>query len=169
MKNIYLIGMMGSGKTTSGRELAKMLSLSFVDLDEQIIQKEGRSIADIFKKEGESYFRRSEADALREVSHLSNQIIATGGGIVLSGENRSIMKKSGEIVYLKTGLDTLWERVKGKKDRPLLQGPDPKKALSDLFKFRSPLYDETADKVYVTDEKNPAQAADEMFKAFFKK
>lgn len=167
MKNVYLIGMMGSGKTTSGKALAKLLSVSFVDLDEQIVQKAGRSINEIFKTEGEKYFRTLESQILLDVSHATNQVVATGGGIVLDENNRMKMRNTGQVIYLKTGLDILWERVKEKKDRPLLSTSNPKLALSELYRLRSPLYETTSDKVFLTDKKTPETVAQEIFKTCF--
>ena len=167
MKNVYLIGMMGSGKTTSGRALAKLLSLPFVDLDDQIVECTGRSINEIFKKEGESYFRNLESRLLNQVSRGAAQVVAPGGGVVLNPANSQQMKNTGLVVYLKTSLNVLWDRVKGKKDRPLLQSPDPKKSLAALYYKRAPLYENSAAKVFLTDYKSSENVALEIYKACF--
>ena len=151
---MYLIGMMGSGKTTSGKALAKLLGLSFVDLDEQIVEYAGHSINDIFKSEGEPYFRNIESELLFRVSAKPDQVVATGGGIVINPSNTARMRSAGLVIYLKTSLDVLWERVKGKKDRPLLSNPNPRKALESLYGERTPLYEENSDRVFATDQKN---------------
>ncbi|MBI4394662.1 MAG: shikimate kinase [Candidatus Omnitrophica bacterium] len=169
MKNIYLVGMMGSGKTTSGKALAKLLSLPFVDLDDQIIGREGKSINEIFQSKGEPHFREIETELLFQVSERPNQVVATGGGIVINALNRERMKNTGIVVYLKTSLDILWERVREKKDRPLLQSVDPKKSLADLFYSRTPLYEETADKIFLTDHKSSEAVALEIYKTCFER
>ncbi|MBI4358525.1 MAG: shikimate kinase [Candidatus Omnitrophica bacterium] len=169
MRNIYLIGMMGSGKTTTGRELARLLSLSFIDLDDQIVERTGKSINDIFSKEGEPYFRSIENELLMNTSHQTDRVVATGGGIVINAFNRERMKSTGLVVYLKTSLDVLWERVKGKMDRPLLRGMDPKKALANLFYERTPLYEMSSDKIFLTDHKSSEAVATEIYKTCFGK
>ena len=167
MKNVYLIGMMGSGKTTTGRALAKLLSVPFVDLDDQIVQKAGCSINEIFKRKGEHYFRDLETELLKNVSGSSDQVIATGGGIVIDPENRTKLKSTGLVVYLKTSADVLWERVKEKKDRPLLATSNPKQTFFELFQFRTPLYVESSEKFFLTDRKTPETVAQEIYKACF--
>lgn len=169
MKNIYLIGMMGSGKTTTGAELAKLLSVPFVDLDERIVEHAGCSINEIFKTEGEAYFRNIESKLLFEVSRAPNQVVATGGGIVINPANCERMKSAGFIIYLKTGLEVLWKRVQGKKDRPLLAAANPMRALEDLYQSRTPLYAENAQKTFVTDLKTPYAVALEIYKTCFEK
>jgi len=167
MKNVYLVGMMGSGKTTTGKALAKMLGVRFVDLDEQIVERVGRSINDIFKMEGELYFRNVESELLLQVSKDSNQIVATGGGIVINPSNSARMKSTGLVVYLKTGLDALWQRVKAKTDRPLLSTSDPRKALEGLHSERTPLYEENSDQTFLTDGKSPEAVALEIYRKSF--
>ncbi len=167
MKNVYLIGMMGSGKTTTGRALAKLLALPFVDLDELIVQKAGRSINEIFKTEGEGRFRELETEILKQVSNSSDQVVATGGGLVINPENRNLLKTTGLVIYLKTETNVLWDRVKVKKDRPLLATADPKKTFLDLFQFRSPLYVENSQMVFATDYKTPEAVAEEIYEVCF--
>ncbi len=167
MKNVYLIGMMGSGKTSSGKVLAEMLSVPFIDLDDRIVSKAGRSINEIFNLYGESYFRNMEHEMLAEVSKGSNEIIATGGGVVLNPISCALMKNSGLVIYLKTSIDVLWERTKTKKDRPLLQTADPKKTLVELFKMRAPLYEQNSSKSFLTDRKTPEEVAEEIYKDCF--
>lgn len=167
MKNVYLIGMMGSGKTTTGRALAKLLSIPFVDLDDRIVQKAGRSINEIFKDQGERYFRDLETEALKNVSKSSNQIVATGGGIVINPENRTRLKETGLVIYLKTSTDVLWERVKEKKDRPLLATSNPKQTFLELFQSRTPLYVENSQKSFLTDHKTPEAVAKEIYQVCF--
>lgn len=167
MKNVYLIGMMGSGKTTTGRALAKLLAASFIDLDERIVQKAGRSINDIFKLEGEASFRKQENEALSNVLTLENQVVATGGGIVIHPENRMRLKRAGAVIYLKANLDTLWQRVERKTDRPLLAVDRPREMFAQLFKTREPFYKEAAECVIMTDGKSPETVAKEIYETWF--
>ncbi len=121
MKNtIYLTGFMGSGKSTIGPILANTLGWDFFDLDRLIEDKTEKKIRDIFEKEGESYFRKLETDTLKGISESQNVIISLGGGTVANEENLEILKKTGKIIYLKVSLDTVYQRLKYKKDRPAL-------------------------------------------------
>jgi shikimate kinase len=121
MKNtIYLTGFMGSGKSTIGPILANTLGWDFFDLDSLIEDKTEKKIRDIFEKEGESYFRKLETDTLKEISESQNVIISLGGGTVANEENLEILKKTGKIIYLRVSLDTVYQRLKYKKDRPAL-------------------------------------------------
>lgn len=167
MRNIYLIGMMGSGKTSSGRELARLLGVSFVDLDELVAERAGRSINEIFKFEGEPFFRALERNVLEEVASRSDQVVATGGGSILDPLNRERMRRTGITIYLKASLPTLWERVKQKKDRPLLETRNPQEMLAYLFRLRGPLYEAEADKTFLTDRKSPEEIALEIYKTCF--
>jgi shikimate kinase len=169
MKNIYLIGMMGSGKTTTGQALAKLFALKFVDVDDLIVERAHQSINDIFKKQGEPYFRKLESEILHEVSMRSSQVASTGGGIVLMPENVEQMKKTGTVIYLKTSLEVLWERVKDKTDRPLLKTRKPQKTLADLLRDRSFLYEAAQNKTFLTDQKTPEEVATEIYKTCFSK
>lgn len=121
MKNIiYLTGFMGSGKSTIGPILANTLGWDFFDLDKLIEDKTGKKIREIFEQEGESYFRKLETDTLREISESQDVIISLGGGTVASQENLEILKKTGKIIYLKVSIDTVYQRLKYKRDRPAL-------------------------------------------------
>lgn len=159
MNNIYLIGMMGSGKSVTAKALAAELDMLYKDLDEIIEKKTGRSITDIFKLDGEEAFRELETRSLIEITSLKNTVIATGGGVVLKSENVGLMKDSGIIVFLETGLETLWERVKHKSDRPLLNGPEPKLKLTAILKERQSIYEKVADIKVPTDGKTAQQVA----------
>ncbi len=169
MKNIYLIGMMGSGKTSSGRALAKLLKATFLDLDEEITQHAGQSINGIFKTKGEAHFRKLESELLDRASKLTDRVVAAGGGIVLKPENNARMKETGAIIYLKTSVNTLWERVKHNRNRPLLATSDPQKTLEELLSKRSALYETTADKIFLTDQKTPEAVALEIYTTCFEK
>lgn len=146
-RNVYLVGLMGAGKTTIGRTLAKRLNLDFVDSDREIEARTGVSIPTVFEIEGESGFRKREAQVIADLSQQSNQVVATGGGVVLSPENRSNMRASGFVVYLNVPPHTLWERTRRDRNRPLLQVADPLLRLKELYAQRDPFYREVANLV----------------------
>lgn len=145
--NVYLVGLMGAGKTTVGRSLARRLALDFVDSDREIEARTGVSIPTIFEIEGEDGFRRREAAVIDDLSRLSGQVVATGGGVVLRAENRANIKASGYVVYLNVPPQILWERTRHDRNRPLLRVADPLARLKELFAQRDPYYREVADLV----------------------
>ena len=145
--NIYLVGLMGAGKTTIGRSLAKHIGLIFIDSDREIEARTGVSIPTIFEIEGETGFRRREAQVIADISKLSSRVVATGGGVVLQRENRDNMRSSGLVVYLNVPPHTLWERTRNDRNRPLLQVADPLLRLKELYEQRDPFYREVAHKV----------------------
>ncbi len=147
--NIYLVGFMGTGKTSVGKELAKSKKWQFIDLDELIELKEKKSILDIFAKEGEPYFRRIEKKILKEVSAEKKFVVACGGGIVLNKENIKIMKETGVMICLTATAEVILNRTSGYIHRPLLNVADPKKQIELLLKLRSPFYTQ-ADKIIDT-------------------
>lgn len=132
--NIYLVGFMGTGKTTVGRELAKNKKWSFVDLDKSIEVKEKRKIADIFAKDGEAGFRRIEKKTLKEVSKNDAQVVACGGGIVVDRDNIQIMKETGKIICLSAPVEVILKRTSKYSHRPLLNVPDPKTKIESLLR-----------------------------------
>lgn len=136
---------MGSGKTTIGRSLAKRLDLAFIDSDKEIETRTGVSIPTIFEIEGENGFRNREAQIIAETALQNNQVIATGGGVVLRPENRANLRSGGFVVYLNVPPHTLWERTRNDRNRPLLQVADPLLKLKELFVARDHLYREVAD------------------------
>ncbi|HZV99119.1 MAG TPA: shikimate kinase AroK [Methylophilaceae bacterium] len=142
--NIFFVGLMGAGKTTIGRLLAKHLDKSFYDTDHEIEKRTGVNIPLIFEVEGEAGFRKRETQVIEELSQMQNIILATGGGAVLKAENRSNLKKNGTVIYLRANVHELWLRTKNDKNRPLLQNDDPREKLEQLFKERDPLYREVA-------------------------
>lgn len=146
-ENIYLVGLMGAGKTTIGRSLAKRLGLSFVDTDKEIESRTGVSIPTIFEIEGEDGFRKRESQVIAEMAAKTGLVVATGGGGVLRPENRSHMRSSGFVIYLNVPPQTLWERTRHDRNRPLLQVADPLLKLTQLFTVRDPLYREVANLV----------------------
>ncbi len=145
IKNIILIGFMGSGKSTVGYTLSKTLNLKYVSTDDIIEEREKMKIGEIFKKYGEKYFREKEKEVINEVSNFSGCVIATGGGIVLNSENVENLKKGGKIFFLKTNYNVIYERIKNDKGRPLLQLDDPLSAIKRILKARLPLYKDAAD------------------------
>lgn len=149
MKTIYLIGFMGSGKSTIAAELAKSLSTSYIDTDDYIENKHEVKIADIFNVSGEKVFRRYEILALKEVS--SYDVVSTGGGIVENEENFNTMNDTGVIVYLKTSFEEISRRLENDTNRPLWDNNINEKIT--LYERRIPLYEKHADYVVVTDHK----------------
>ena len=142
--NILLIGMMGAGKTTVGKLLANFLEKTFYDSDREIQKRTGVSIPIIFEIEGEAGFRKRETEMLSELLKMGNIVLATGGGAVLSFENREMLKRSGTVIYLRATIDDLWRRTRQDRSRPLLQTPDPRKKLAEIYAQRDPLYRDTA-------------------------
>ena len=148
--NLFLVGMMGAGKTTVGRLLARRLKRDFYDSDEEIERRCGVRIPVIFDIEGEAGFRVRESQAIAELCTLEAAVIATGGGAVLAEENRRRIAAAGTVVYLHARPGYLWQRVRHDRNRPLLASPDPQKRLEDLYAERDPLYREVADLVVDT-------------------
>lgn len=150
-KNIFLIGLMGTGKTTVGRQLARKLKMEFYDSDRVIEERTGVDIPLIFEKEGEAGFRKREVDIIDELTQKQGIILATGGGAILDTENRNHLINRGTVFYLKSNLKTLIERTSKDKNRPLLQANEPVESiLKHLLDERGPLYEETADYIIET-------------------
>ena len=142
--NIFLVGLMGAGKTSVGRLLAKRCNKTFYDCDQEIERRTGVKIPVIFDIEGEAGFRAREATVLRELAVLHDIVLATGGGAVVREENRHVLKQNGAVVYLRASLDDLWQRTRHDRNRPLLQTADPRTKLEQLFAQRDPLYHDVA-------------------------
>ncbi len=145
MKNIYFVGLMGAGKTTIGRLIAKQLGMVFYDSDHEIELKTGVKIPLIFELEGEAGFRKRETAVIEELCQLNNIVMATGGGAVLLPENRELLKINGKVIYLRANVHDLWLRTRNDKSRPLLQGGNIKQKLEQLYITRDPIYSELAD------------------------
>lgn len=137
--NLYLVGMMGCGKSTTGRALAKQLGYGFVDTDDLITQLTGQAITDIFAESGEDHFRQVESKVLSEVAAHTNLVVATGGGIVLDKKNWSFLQH-GLVIWLDVEAKQLWQRLQADQSRPLLQKPNPQQVLEELLTQRRPLY-----------------------------
>lgn len=155
---VFLVGMMGAGKTTIGRHLARALRREFLDLDHELEARCGVRVALIFDIEGEEGFRKRETIALDECSRRSNIVLATGGGAILAPENRQMLRERGLVVYLKAGADELYRRVERDRNRPLLQTADPRERLRSLLEQREPLYESVADVTFETGTMSITQA-----------
>ncbi len=142
--NIFLVGLMGSGKTTIGRALAKRLNKRFIDADHEIEARTGASIPLIFEIEGEASFRQREADVIRDLTAQQGIVLATGGGAVLNQTSRHLLKERGVVVYLRASVSSILQRTSHDRNRPLLQTADPKARIEALSQQRGPLYDEVA-------------------------
>lgn len=148
--NIFLVGLMGAGKSTVGRQLALRLGKTFVDTDHEIEARTGASIPVIFDVEGEAGFRKREAEMIDELTRRSGIVLATGGGAVHDADTRARLKSRGLTIYLYAKVADLWHRTKNDRNRPLLACDDPKQRLEDLLLLRDPLYREVADIVVET-------------------
>jgi shikimate kinase len=160
--NIYLIGPMGAGKSTVGRQLAKTLSKEFVDCDKEIEQRTGVTIALIFEVEGEEGFRKRERDMIELLSEKEGVVMATGGGAILDESNRSLLRTRGFAIYLNAPIDLLVERTARDRSRPLLQTDDPRSRLVELMAKRDPLYRQVADMVVKTDRRTARHVVKEI-------
>ena len=164
-KNVFLIGPMGAGKSAVGRQLGRMLHLSFMDSDEEIEKRTGVDIPFIFEKEGEAGFRAREAKVIDELSSMDGVILATGGGAVTNADSRSRLGARGFVVYLKTSVQQQLERTARGRERPLLESEDPQQVLDDLLTEREPMYLEIADLTVDTDGRKVNAVANEILDA----
>jgi|SRR5882672_2804115 len=149
-RRVFLVGMMGAGKTTVGRQLAKRLGKTFYDADREIEVRTGVAVAVIFDIEGEAGFRKREAETIEHLTALDDIVLATGGGAVIEPRNREHLRSRGFVVYLHALPQVLWQRMRSDKTRPLLQGGDPRERLESLYAVRDPLYRDVADLVIET-------------------
>jgi shikimate kinase len=139
-KTVVLVGMMGAGKTAVGTALARMLAVPFRDSDEEIVKAAQRSIAEIFARDGEPFFRARESEILARLVGGPPCILSTGGGAFLAGPNRDVVAAHGVSVWLRADLDLLWQRVRHKSTRPLLRTANPRETLRSLYDARVPVY-----------------------------
>ena len=151
MKNIVLIGFMGSGKSTVGQELASRLDLDFVDSDQLLVEKAGQQIPEIFAEYGEAHFRRLEKEVVAELAEEEGLVIATGGGVVLASDNVERLRKQGSLVLLQAEPEVILDRVKD-SDRPLLDVADPLAEIKKLLSARESYYQAAADYVIDTSQ-----------------
>ncbi|MBS0285892.1 MAG: shikimate kinase AroK [Proteobacteria bacterium] len=162
--NLFLIGPMGAGKSTIGKQLAKELKLEFFDADQEIEARTGADIAWIFDVEGEEGFRKREAAVIDELSQLQGIVLATGGGAILNAENRIRLAARGTVVYLFTTVEQQVRRTARDKRRPLLRTEDPDDTLKGLMSSRDPLYREVADVVVATDGRTVRSVSTEVIR-----
>lgn len=162
LPSVFIVGPMGAGKTTIGRLLAKQLGRSFVDSDWYIESQTGADIAWIFAKEGEEGFRERETRAIDELTQQPQIVLATGGGAVMRSENRQFLQQRGIVVYLNAPVDVQMTRTAKDKSRPLLQQPNPRKILQDLYVTRDPLYRQVAHIVLPTGHTYPRYMVNQL-------
>jgi shikimate kinase len=161
-RNVYLIGPMGSGKTAVGKHLSRTLHLDFYDSDVEIEQRTGVDIPYIFEKEGEAGFRDREREVIDALTQLQDVVIATGGGAVVTAENRERLANRGCVVYLKTGIQQQLERTRHGRQRPLLYTADREATLRELMAHRAPLYESIAAITVLTDGRQVRAVAEEI-------
>lgn len=164
-RRVFLVGPMGSGKTTLGRRAAGLLGMDFIDCDEEIERRTGASVNLIFDIEGEVGFRSRESRLLEELAGRDGALIATGGGVVTVPENRSVLRRSGLVVWLPTSVQQQLRRLEMDKKRPLLQAPDRRARLEAMARERDPLYASVADVVFRPRQRGVARAAEALVEA----
>jgi shikimate kinase len=162
LSNLILIGPMGSGKTAVGKQLARDLGMMFVDTDAEIERRTGVDIPFIFEKEGEAGFREREKEVIEQIVKLEHVVVATGGGAVLSPDNRAALRQYGTVIYLHASVDEQLKRTSRSHNRPLLKSADPRRVLEGLMAVRRPLYEETADLFMDTTGRQVAAVADSL-------
>ena len=158
--NIYLIGMMGSGKSTVGEILAEKMELLFIDLDSEIEKTGGKSVSEIFNQDGEDHFRKLESEELKQ---YSESVVACGGGIILDEENRQYINENGVAVLLTASMDELFKRLSDSNNRPILPDENTEKALTNLWLERKKDYLNTSDFLIETDGENPIEITNKIF------
>lgn len=165
MNNIVLIGFMGTGKSTIAKSLSEILSMTVLEMDEEIVRREGMSIPEIFESKGETYFRDLETDLLIEMQSQKAMIISCGGGVPLRERNVAEMKKNGKVVLLTAAPETILERVKNDDNRPLLKGNKNVAYITELMKQRQRKYEAAADIIVSVDKKSVQEICRELMEA----
>jgi len=160
--NIFIVGPMGSGKSTVGKIISDELFLNFFDTDEEIENRTGASIDWIFDLEGEEGFRKRESGILGEMVQKNSVVLSTGGGIILSENNRELLSSRGTVFYLATPISVQLERTAKDKDRPLLKNGDPGQILKELHEKRKDLYESVSDHIVETEDKSSQEVASEI-------
>ena len=160
--NIFIVGPMGSGKSTVGKIISDELFLSFFDTDAEIEDRTGASIDWIFDLEGENGFRKRESMILEEMVEKNSIVLSTGGGIILSEKNRDLLSSRGTVFYLETPINVQVERTSKDKDRPLLKNGDPEAILKELHDSRQKLYEDVSDHIVMTGDKSSQDVAAEI-------
>ena len=163
-KQIYLTGFMGTGKSTILNCLHEVCGFDKIEMDEQIVQEQGMSIPEIFEKKGEEYFRNLETELVRKISDMDNIVVSCGGGTVMRQCNVDEMKKNGTIVLLTAEPETVYERVKGSHNRPLLEKNMNPEYIKELMEARRPKYEAAADFVIKTDNRTAEEICLEINK-----
>lgn len=153
-KNIILVGFMGCGKSTIGRQVSLQLNYPLIDTDNLIIERVGMGIPEIFEKHGEDHFRSLETALLTQLADADTekQVISTGGGLPLRPENRAILRNLGYVVWLQAGVDSILERTQSSTNRPLLKTADPRQTIEKMLAERQAIYSDCADLVINTDD-----------------
>jgi shikimate kinase len=163
-RNIFLVGLMGAGKTTVARQLARRLGKTFYDTDHEIERRTGVRVQVIFEIEGEPGFRAREAQMLDSLTSLEDVVLGTGGGVVLKPENRALLASRGFVIYLRAQPRDLYQRTRHDKSRPLLATDDPLAKLEELQRVRDPLYREVADLIVDTGRQSVGALVDQLLK-----
>ncbi|UCC95237.1 MAG: shikimate kinase [Candidatus Omnitrophota bacterium] len=161
MRNIYIVGFMGTGKTAVGKVLSQRLKRQFIEMDDVIEQRQAKKIVDIFAQDGELYFRKLEKELLRELSAQTDLIVSCGGGLICNDENLELLKKTGVVINLKANPSTIYERTKKHASRPLLNVEDPLKSIEALLAKRQHYYHQAHYSIE-TDDLLPDQIADKI-------
>ena len=162
MKNIFLIGYMGTGKSSVAAHMAKTYGMEVLEMDKMIVCQEGMSISDMFAKHGEEHFRDAETKLLKEICLQENKVVSCGGGVVLRKQNVEEMRKGGKIVLLSAKPETILERVKDDDSRPLLEGNKTVAFISEMMEKRREKYEGAADIIIQTDNKSVVDICEEM-------
>ena len=160
-KNIVITGFMASGKTVISNKLGELLKRDVLSIDSIIEENEGKEILDIFDERGESYFRNVEKEVIRKISQRSSIIVDCGGGVILEKENIDNLRQNGIIFFLSAPPTLVYSRIKGKKNRPLLNVKDPLEKIKELMKIRQPMYAH-ADYIIKVDKKTVEQVCEEI-------
>ncbi|MCF7873285.1 MAG: shikimate kinase [Candidatus Omnitrophica bacterium] len=163
MRNIYLVGFMGTGKTAVGRVLADKLSRRFVEMDQLIEKQENKEIKDIFAENGQEYFRKLENQLLKKLSSQSNLVVSCGGGVVCNQDNLDILQNTGYVFSLSASPNSIFERIKGSNHRPLLNGANPLEKIKELLEIRKLFYKKAGIKID-TDNLSVEDVADYILK-----
>ncbi|MCK4744325.1 MAG: shikimate kinase AroK [Sulfuriflexus sp.] len=160
--NIFLVGSMGAGKTSVGKQLAKALKRDFIDSDTEIEDRTGVNIPTIFDIEGEAGFRARESQVIDDLTQQDKIVLATGGGAVLDPQNQKALQSRGIVFYLYASIDQLFQRTHRDRNRPLLQTDNPKQKITELLELRDPIYRSVADFVIETDGQTVRKVVDEI-------
>lgn len=163
MKNIYLVGFMGTGKTAVAKILASKLSKEFVEMDAVIESQEGLEIKDIFAQKGENYFRNLENNLLKKLSKQNNFVVSCGGGVVCNSNNIKLMRQTGFVFCLFASASVIFQRIKNQNNRPLLNVKNPLVKIEELFNARKHCYQKAGERIN-TDGRSPSEVADFILK-----